>query len=234
MKPIIQIAGVIDQNEADLLIKAGVEFLGFPLRLPVNKEDLSEAEAAEIIKTFPSDTKAVLITYQNDANEIVQFCRQLAAEYIQLHGEISVEQLQRVKELNPKLTIFKSLITGKYSLNELKQTISETEKYVDAFITDSYNPKTGATGATGQTHDWSISRELVEFSSKPVILAGGLNANNVYDAIKTVQPAGVDSHTGVEGEDGRKDSLEVQKFISESKRAFAELTKDNKTKNLHS
>lgn len=223
MKPIIQIAGVIDQNEADLLINAGVEYLGFPLRLPVNKEDLSEAEAAELIKTFPESVKAVLITYQNNADDIVKFCSQLGANHIQLHGEISIEELQRVKELNPNLVVFKSLITGKYSVAELKHTISETEKFVDAFITDSYNPKTGATGATGQTHDWSISSELVKFSSKPVILAGGLNEENVYEAIKTVKPAGVDSHTGVEGEDGRKDLQKIQKFLTESKRAFDEI-----------
>lgn len=223
MKPIIQIAGVIDQNEADLLIKAGVEYLGFPLRLPVNKEDLSECQAAELIKTFPETVKAVLITYQNNADEIVQFCNQLDADHIQLHGEISIKELQRVKKLNPNLIVFKSLITGKYSVDELKQTISQTEKFVDAFITDSYNPKTGATGATGQTHDWSISSELVEYSSKPVILAGGLNEENVYEAIKTVKPAGVDSHTGVEGQGGRKDLHKIAKFLFESKRAFDEL-----------
>jgi phosphoribosylanthranilate isomerase len=223
MTPIIQIAGVIDQDEADLLIHAGVRYLGFPLRLPVNKEDLSETQAAEIIKTLPKQIKAVLITYQNNAAEIVQLCRQLRADHIQLHGEISVEELQKVKKMAPQLTLFKSLITGKYSLDQLKQTITRTESFVDAFITDSYNPSTGATGATGRTHDWSISRKLVNHSSKPVILAGGLTPRNVYEAVKTVKPAGVDAHTGVEGPDGRKALTQIEQFIRNAQAAFNEL-----------
>jgi phosphoribosylanthranilate isomerase len=51
------------------------------------------------------------------------------------------------------------------------------------FITDTFDPSTGASGATGKTHDWDISKSLVQLSPKPVILAGGLNAENVYEAI---------------------------------------------------
>jgi len=62
MQNIIQIAGVIDQQEARLLVKAGVDWLGFPLRLPVNKEDISEANAAKIIRQLPAGYAGVLIT----------------------------------------------------------------------------------------------------------------------------------------------------------------------------
>ena len=116
------------------------------------------------------------------------------------------------------MVIIKSLVTGKYSVDELKNIIDEQREFVDAFITDTYNPTTGATGATGLTHDWAISRELVEYSSKPIILAGGLTPENVYEAIKYVKPTGVDSHTGVEDAEGRKDHKKVEMFLSESKR----------------
>ncbi len=69
---------------------------------------------------------------------------------------------------------------------------------MDAYITDTYDPVTKASGATGKTHNWEISKNLVELSAKPVILAGGLNPENVYDAILKVKPAGVDVHTGIE------------------------------------
>ena len=68
MVPMIQIAGVIDKAEADMLIGAGVRMLGFPLRLTVNKEDLSEAEAAELIRGFPAGVQGVLITYLKKAD----------------------------------------------------------------------------------------------------------------------------------------------------------------------
>lgn len=223
MKSLIQIAGVIDQTEAEMLIENGVDYLGFPLRLPVNQEDLSEEEAIDIIANFPPSVNAVLITYLDKAEEIAQFCRYLGANHVQLHGDISVEELSMLRCNYPELVVFKSLVTGKNSLEELRKTVSSLEPFVDAFITDTFDPETGASGATGKTHDWSISFELREFSAKPLILAGGLNPENVYDSIMAVKPAGVDCHTGVEAEDGRKDPEKVLKFVKEAKRAFAEL-----------
>ena len=72
-------------------------------------------------------------------------------------------------------------------------------------------------------HDWAISRRLVELSTRPVILAGGLTAANVGPAIAAVRPAGVDVHTGVEDKNGRKDPHLVTRFVHEARRAFAAL-----------
>ncbi|MDP3581947.1 MAG: phosphoribosylanthranilate isomerase, partial [Ignavibacteria bacterium] len=71
MKNLIQVAGVIDKEEANLLMELGVDYLGFPLRLPVNKEDLTEDEAVEVIKTITPPHQSVLITYLNKADEII-------------------------------------------------------------------------------------------------------------------------------------------------------------------
>lgn len=218
---IIQVAGVIDQAEADLLIEEGVRYLGFPLRLPVNQEDLSEAEAAAIIRNLKPPFRGVLITYLDNADEIIDFLESLGTDIVQLHGDISAGELGRLKERRPGTTILKSLVTGWRPQAELLGQVESCGPYVDAFITDTYDPATGATGATGKTHDWSLSRSLVEASSKPVILAGGLNAGNVRDAIESVRPAGVDAHTGLEGGDGRKDRELVRRFVGEARIAFA-------------
>ncbi|MBP2681380.1 MAG: phosphoribosylanthranilate isomerase, partial [Candidatus Krumholzibacteriota bacterium] len=95
--------------------------------------------------------------------------------------------------------------------------------FVDAFLTDTFDESTGRWGATGKTHDWSVSRRLVERSSRPVILAGGLTPQNVARAIREVRPAGVDAHTGVEDSRGRKDRSLVERFVAEARRAFASL-----------
>ncbi|MFZ0390218.1 MAG: phosphoribosylanthranilate isomerase, partial [Calditrichia bacterium] len=84
-----------------------------------------------------------------------------------------------------------------------------------------YDVKSGASGATGKTHDWEISRRLREISPLPLILAGGLNQKNVSEAIRQVQPAGVDVHTGVENSQGLKDEKRLQQFVRESRRAFS-------------
>lgn len=216
----IQIAGILDKAEAEMLLDSGINYLGFPLRLPVNIEDISEKDAGKIIKSLIPPNYGILITYLNLAEDIIQFCKELGCSIIQLHGAIETSELVKLKTIFPELVIIKSLVNGKYSIDELKNIIDEQSEFVDAFITDTYNPTTGATGATGLTHDWAISRELVEYSNKPIILAGGLTPENVYDAIIKVKPAGVDSHTGVEDAEGRKDKKKVELFLSESKRAF--------------
>ena len=78
-------------------------------------------------------------------------------------------------------------------------------------------------GARGETHDWTISREIVEQSRIPVILAGGLTAENVGEAIAIVRPWGVDSftHTDVASSRGKKDVARVRAFVAAALRGFA-------------
>jgi phosphoribosylanthranilate isomerase len=226
-KNIIQVAGIIDQEEADMLITAGVDYLGFPLRLPVNKEDLSEEEAAEIIKSIHPPNNAVVISYSDTAVEAVELCKKLKCKIIQLHGQIEIDELIKIKSIEPEIIIIKSLVITGNNENELVKTVKETELIVDAYITDTYDPKTKASGATGKTHNWQISKNLVELSAKPVILAGGLNPENVFEAIIKVKPAGVDVHTGIENKAGRKDYHLLHKFVDEAKKAFGELQNDH-------
>jgi phosphoribosylanthranilate isomerase len=224
-KDAIQVAGVIDQAEAELLVDCGVRYLGFPLRLPVHREDLSEREAAAIIRNLKPPARAVLITYLNQAGEIVEFCHALSASIVQLHGEIDPSELRRIKEREPNLTIIKSLVVGLHPIERLLDLVQRSAPSVDAYITDTFDPKTGACGATGKNHDWAVSRQLVRHSPRPVILAGGLTPGNVRDAILAVRPAGVDSHTGLEDASGRKSEEKVKRFVSEAQEAFRVLRK---------
>ncbi len=216
----IQVAGVIDQAEADLLVKSGVQYLGFPLRLPVHQADLSEQAAAAIIRTLHPPIRGVLITYLKQAREIVEFCAELGASVVQLHGDIETSELRSLKEHSPNLTIIKSLVIGLHPVEQLLELIARTAPYVDAYITDTFDPTTGASGATGKTHDWRVSKRFVHYSPRPVILAGGLYPGNVREAILAVQPAGVDVHTGLEDVTGRKNEEKVRKFVSEAREAF--------------
>ena len=92
--------------------------------------------------------------------------------------------------------------------------------------------ESGAKGvpfAGGETHDWLVSRLIVERSRIPVILAGGLSPENVGQAIATVRPWGVDSftHTDIAGQRGRKDPLRVRSFVANALRAFAEMVESD-------
>jgi phosphoribosylanthranilate isomerase len=93
----------------------------------------------------------------------------------------------------------------------------------DALLLDTAHPETGAVGATGLVHDWSLSRRVVEAVEVPVILAGGLGPENVAEAIRRVGPAGVDSETRTSRDDDRrrKDPERVRLFLERARAAAA-------------
>ena len=124
-KNFIQIAGILDRAEADMLLDSGINYLGFPLRLPVNKEDISEEDAGKIIKSLIPPNYGILITYLNLAEDNTKFCKELGCTIIQLHGAIETSELIKLKTNFPELVIIKSLVTGKYSVDELKNIIDE-------------------------------------------------------------------------------------------------------------
>ena len=130
-----------------MLQQCGVRYLGFPLRLPVHREDLTEQEAAAIIKSLAPPVFGVAITYLYEATEIAAFCHALGARIVQLHGDIERDELKRLKTLDPNITVIKSLIIGMRDHKALEATLRELLPFVHAFITDTLDPKTGASGA---------------------------------------------------------------------------------------
>ena len=220
---LIHVAGVIDDAEAEMLIEGGITHLGFPLVLGYHAEDLSVCDAARIVARRGEHAAFFLITYLDDAGAILDLCRELDVTMVQLHGDICHTELVKLRAAAPELQVIRSLIVRKGNLERLIAETAAQGPYVDAFITDTFDPATGATGATGKTHDWAVSRHLVEHSPKPVILAGGLNPGNVREAIGAVRPAGIDVHTGVEGDDGRKRRDLVERFVSQAMAGFADI-----------
>jgi phosphoribosylanthranilate isomerase len=222
-KGLIHVAGIKDAAEAEMLIACGVSHLGFPLVLDHHAEDLGVEDAAGVVAAFGSRATFFLITYLDKAADIVRLCRQLGVKMVQLHGDIAVNELKRLREAEPRWHVLKSLVVTGDNTESLVGDVGRLAPWADAFITDTFDPATGARGATGKTHDWAVSRRLVEISPKPVILAGGLNPANVREAIRAVRPAGVDVHTGIEGADGRKQRDLTARFVAEAKAGFAEI-----------
>lgn len=220
---IVQVAGISDLTEARTLVECGVDFLGFPLRLDVHDQEISEQDAGDIIRSLVPPHFGVVITYLDTARDIVSLCKALGASIVQLHGDVPSTEIARIKEIHPRLKVNKSIIIHPEAAPDVDRVIDAVSGCVDGFITDTFDPVTGASGATGRTHDWVVSRRIVERSPHPVILAGGLTPENVADAIRLVGPAGVDVHTGVEDDQGRKDRRRVEAFVTRARDAFARL-----------
>jgi len=213
----VQIAGISSLGEALAAEQAGVDALGFTVRLPGGVHDgLTEAKARGIIAALPPFVTSVAITYVDTPREAVELCRYLGVTALQLHGPFPTQELPLIRAALPHLKLIRAVhVTGPEALVQARAL----ERRVDALILDTYDPASGRHGATGQTHDWSISRQIVAQTRTPVILAGGLTPDNVAEAIRTVQPWAVDVHTGVEDPDGARNLTALRAFIERAKAA---------------
>lgn len=207
----IQIAGISSLVDALAVERAGAEAIGFTLGLPGGPHNgLDEHGARAIIRALPPFVVLVLITYLQRADEIVPLCRYLGVWTVQLHGGATPAAIERIRRRRPGTRVILPVsVLGEASVPAALALAGDA----DALILDTYDAATGRSGATGLTHDWSISRQIVERSPAPIILAGGLTPENVAGAIATVRPWAVDVHTGVERPDGSTDHARVRAFV---------------------
>jgi len=207
----VQIAGVSTLDEALAAEQAGADALGFTVRLPTGVHDgLTEAGARGIVAALPPFIASVAITYVDTAREAVDLCRYLGVSALQLHGPFPTQELPLIRAALPHLKLIRAVhVTGAEALAQARAL----ERRVDALILDTYDPVSGRHGATGKTHDWAISRQIVEQVRTRVILAGGLTPGNVAEAVRVVRPWAVDVHTGVEDADGRRNFEKLRSFI---------------------
>ncbi len=217
----IQVAGIADAADLRAAVEGGATHVGFPLRLPVHAEDCNERAAAELAAALPPAVEAVLITYLERADEIAALAHAIGARTVQLHGEPARDEIVELRRLAPELALWKSLVIGAAPEAMLAERVARLAPLVDAFVTDTFDPASGARGATGRTHDWGVSARLAARSPRPLILAGGLTPGNVAAAVAAVRPAGVDAHTGVEDAAGRKSLDRVRAFASAARAAAA-------------
>ncbi|MCX6068640.1 MAG: phosphoribosylanthranilate isomerase, partial [Chloroflexi bacterium] len=116
------------------------------------------------------------------------------------------------KRLPPSVKLMKAIPVGG---QESLQMAIDFAAVSDVLLLDTKVAGMPGVGVTGRTHDWAISRQIVAVVSIPVILAGGLSPNNVAEAIRLVQPWGVDSNTAtnIPGDLEKKDMARVQAFV---------------------
>ncbi len=213
----VQIAGISTLDDARAVERAGADAIGFTLALPGGPHNgLDERRARAIIRALPPLIIPVLITYETRAATVVPLCRYLGVSTVQLHARPDPREIAAIRAALPGVKVILAVhVTGEEAVAEALALAP----HADALILDTYDPVTGRRGATGRTHDWSISRRIVERVAVPVMLAGGLTPDNVADAIRRVRPWAVDTHTGVERPDGSTDHERVRAFVRAARRA---------------
>ena len=210
-----KICGIQNAKDAAAAAAAGADALGFHVDLNGGRSPLFVSDAARIISGLPANVSSVVVTSATDAEKLTKLAQKTGAKILQLYGDATPEAIQTVKGALPAIEIWKVVnVSGAESIEKAKTY----DGVADAIALDkAQNPM--VRGGSGQTIDWNIAKKIVEAVSTPVILAGGLNPENLVEAIWTVQPYGVDVNSGVSNPDGSKDLEKVRLFVERTKSA---------------
>lgn len=210
----VKICGIRSIEDARAAVVAGADELGFHVGLTGGRVPLESEHAARIIAELPESASGVVVTSIAESGKLIELVRATGADIVQLYGDATPETILEVKKALPDVQVWKVLnVADEGSIAEAKKY----ERAADAIALDTLNKETGVRGGTGKVHDWNISRKIVESVSIPVILAGGLNPDNVAEAIRAVNPFGVDVNSGVSNADGTKDVGKVRMFAERAK-----------------
>lgn len=211
----VKICGIKNKEDALKAVSYGADAIGVLVGQRHSSNDfISKEEAREIVKVIPPFCTAVLVTHLTSPEEIIALANFLSVNTIQLHSEITVEDIQKIREALPNVSLIKCIhVMDENSIDEAKSF----EEAVDAILLDTYNAKTDQVGGTGLTHDWSISKKIIDCLKKKVIVAGGLNPENVREVRDFLHPYAVDVNSGVKNEEGTKDEVKLKDFITRAK-----------------
>lgn len=201
----VKICGLM--READINAASGADYLGFIVD-SASRHALSLMTAKDLMSI--TSGKKVMVTTEVEPNKVLQMARYLEPDVIQMHSIRSFNDLSIISRNFPGEVWSLVLVGLGNELWHLRNIIHCS----DAVVLDTYGP---LPGGNGRTHNWAVSRHLRDVVFPfPIILAGGLNINNVEDALKLVRPYCVDTSSGVE-RNGQKDPDLVKKFIEKAR-----------------
>ena len=225
----VKICGITNLDDAVMAIEAGADALGFNF-YPKSPRCIS-LETMQQIRGELSKRNLTAVSkvgvFVNHADPL-QIAIAGGLDTIQLHGDETPQHLvAHVREAAPHgIQVWRAFRCREPDLTDVADYVHECNSIGGlpaAVLLDAYAPS--AFGGTGKVLDWNtVRRHRQNLHRQPVILAGGLNPENVAEAIRTARPEAVDVASGVEGEPGRKDAGKVREFVAAAAAAFTEIT----------
>lgn len=215
-----QIYEVSTPEEARLISQDGVDHIGILVGNGEFPRELSVESAATVAAAVLSPSRVSMLFLTADLTLVEKYARELRPAIVHLGAApelLSPKDAASLKSKLPNVLLMRSVPV----VNEESIALARSyEGIADFLLLDSHRPSDRQIGALGVTHDWGISRRIVERVRTPVILAGGLGPDNVAEAIRTVRPAGVDSKTKTDRTGShRKDIDRVRQFYEAAARA---------------
>lgn len=203
----VKICGITNLEQGRAIASLGATALGFIL-VPSSPRYISPTQVASIIPHLPTPVETIGVFVDSSLEEIGEIVRSTGLSSIQLHGHETPDYCRELRQQLPKVEIIKALRIR--NAQDLANTVNY-ETVVDTLLLDAYHPQ--LMGGTGHTLDWSM---LQSFTPQcPWLLAGGLNPENILEALSKVNPDGIDLSSGVELAPGNKDLNKVEKLFQQ-------------------
>jgi phosphoribosylanthranilate isomerase len=206
-----KICCISNKEEARIAIGYGASAVGLVARMPSGPGPISDNLIREIAETVPPPVATFMLTSETVADNIIEHHHRTNTNTIQIVDSIPSGSYALLKSALPNVKIVQVIhVIDENSVDEAL----EISEMVDGILLDSGNPrlKIKELGGTGRVHNWNLSRQIREKSKCPVFLAGGLNPDNVIQAIEEVQPFAVDVCSGVRT-DGHLDRVKLELFV---------------------
>lgn len=212
----VKLCGLTSTGDADVARDIGADFVGVLVEVETSPRSVSRTQAIAMLE----GGRGVALCYDAGVDLAAHLDRAVVLAAVQLCGTESTGEAERVAEA-VSCPVWKSLhlVGGRSERDQVETALAAIDEYaragVRAVVLDTAVVSDGAVrrGGTGVAHDWHAAARIVESSTLPVLLAGGLTPENVAQAVLVVQPAGVDVSSGIEVRPGVKDEGKMRRFI---------------------
>lgn len=208
----LKVCCIASVAEAQLALAHGAWALGLVGAMPSGPGVISDDLIGEIARSVPAGVPTFLLTSRIDGAEVVAHLEETGANTVQLVDAVPVSTYAAVRRALPRVRIVQVIhVCDPGSVDQAR----EAAEHVDMLLLDSGNPQLPVKelGGTGRTHDWSLSRAIVDRVDKPVLLAGGIRPENVREALRVVHPHGIDICSGVRTA-GRLDPAKLSSLVA--------------------
>jgi phosphoribosylanthranilate isomerase len=210
MRTRLKVCCIASRAEAAAAVAAGADALGLVGAMPSGRGPIPDALAAEIARAVPPPVGAWLLTAEADGDAIAAHAAAVGVNTVQVVRHVERAEHARLRRAAPGLKLVQVVHVEDAGAVDLARGYAGI---ADALLLDSGRPAAAELGGTGRTHDWALSRRIVEAVDRPVFLAGGLSQANVSEAVRRVRPFGVDLCSGVRTEGGL-DAAKLSRFVA--------------------
>ena len=200
----VKVCGITNPEDGAFAAEAGADAIGLVFAESPRRVGIEQAR--EVAAALPDGVLKVGVFVNEEPEEVLRVAREVGLDYAQLHGDESTEVVAAIR--NRSLGVVKALrVRDAASLRAI-------EGYeADLFLLDAYSEK--ARGGTGERFDWGLAKALKGYGN--ILVSGGLNPENVREAVRFFEPYGVDASSSLEDAPGKKNGERVRRFVSAAK-----------------